>query len=84
MKTNQEIYIAADGSVYPCCFLGFYPKTMHHPGNAELKNLIWENNALEHPLEHCLQWFDRVEETWAKSSIRDGRTYQCIVTCNKA
>lgn len=83
-KTNQEIYIAADGSVYPCCFLGFYPKTMHHPGNAELKNLIWENNALEHPLEHCLQWFDRVEETWAKSSIRDGRTYQCIVTCNKA
>lgn len=81
---NKEIYLAANGSVYPCCFLGFYPEHMHHPGNAELKTLVFENNALEFPLEHCLQWFDNVESTWKKPSIAEGRTYQCVKSCGKA
>lgn len=80
---NREIYIAADGSVYPCCFLGFYPSSMSHPGNKELAELVMENNALEYPLEHCLEWFDKVEESWTYDSIRAGRVYQCITTCNK-
>ena len=82
-KRNREIYVAADGTVYPCCFLGFYPKTMNHPGNHELAPLVKENNALEYDLEHCLNWFDSVEETWQKESIAQGRLYQCVNTCNK-
>jgi len=82
-KRNREIYLAADGTVYPCCFLGFYPKTMNHPGNQELASLVKENNALEYNLEHCLNWFDSVEETWQKESIAQGRLYQCVNTCNK-
>lgn len=82
-KRSREIYLAADGSVYPCCFLGFYPGQMHHPGNQELQHLVHENNALEYPLEHCLSWFDRVEQSWQQDSIRQGRTYQCITTCNQ-
>jgi MoaA/NifB/PqqE/SkfB family radical SAM enzyme len=81
-KRYKEIYIAADGSVYPCCFLGFYPGQMHHPGNTELAQLIKENNALQFPLEHCLNWFDRVEQTWQMPSLAQGRTYQCISSCN--
>lgn len=80
---NNEIYLAADGTVYPCCFLGFYPDTMHHPGNSQIKPMLHENNALKYPLEHCLNWFEKVEESWKKQSIADGRLYQCVNSCGK-
>ena len=80
---NKEIYLAADGTVYPCCYLGFYPGQMNHAGNEELKHLIKENNALEYDLEHCLAWFDRVQETWSQPSIATGRTYACVSSCNQ-
>ena len=78
---NREIYIAADGSVYPCCFTGFYPAQMHHAGNTQLKDIVQENNALEYSLEHCMAWFDRVDDAWAKPSIAEGRLYTCVTNC---
>jgi len=80
-KRNRELYIAANGEIYPCCYLGYYPQTMHHPGNAEVKLLVNKNNALEYSLEECIQWFDRVEETWDRPSIAEGRLYTCVNTC---
>jgi sulfatase maturation enzyme AslB (radical SAM superfamily) len=82
-KTRSEIYVSADGSIYPCCFLGFYPGSMQHPGNTQLIPLVKENNALEYSLEHCLLWFDQIEKSWQEKSIKEGRIYQCVSTCGK-
>jgi MoaA/NifB/PqqE/SkfB family radical SAM enzyme len=80
-KRDKELFIAANGEIYPCCYLGYYPQTMNHPGNKQLKPLVQKNNAKEYPLEKCIQWFDRVEDTWNKPSIAEGRLYTCVTTC---
>lgn len=80
-KKRKEIYVAADGSVYPCCFLGFYPDQMQHAGNDQTKQLVKQNNALEYSLEQCLEWFESVEKTWQLESIEKGRLYQCVNSC---
>lgn len=77
----KEIYVAANGTVYPCCWLGYYPETMKHPGNSQILPLIKNNNALEHSLEECLEWFDAVEQSWKQKSIADGKLYSCLNSC---
>ena len=77
----KELYIAANGEIYPCCYLGFYPQTMQHPGNQQLKPLVQKNNAKEYSLEECIAWFDSVERTWDQPSVADGRLYACVNQC---
>jgi len=80
--TLREIYLAADGSVYPCCYLGYFPETMTHPGNSQIKPMIKNNNALEHGLAASLDWFDAVEESWQHSTVAQGRVYGCAQNCS--
>ena len=84
--TSRSIYISATGDVSPCCWTGFYPHTYghgqyHQAANAQLTPLIAENNALEYPLTHCVEWFANIKQQWAKSTYELGRLVICDDNC---
>ena len=85
---NKEIYINSIGEVYPCCYLGFNPRTYGHGShsylnvvNTQLRPLVSRNSALEHTLAECLEWFDQVEKTWDKPTYAEGRLVACNNSC---
>jgi sulfatase maturation enzyme AslB (radical SAM superfamily) len=81
-KKQKEIYITANGELYPCCWLGFYPKSeTGNPSNIQLRPIIKNNNALEYGLETAIEWFNKIEESWTKTSVREGKIYTCNETC---
>ena len=84
--TRKSIYIAANGDVSPCCYMGFYPQTYgkgqyHQAANGQLLPLIFENNAIEHSIEHCIQWFSNVEKRWQEKTYENGRLIICDDNC---
>ncbi len=86
VKKQKSIYISSTGDVYPCCFLGFSPKTYghgnyHQAANAQFKDMVKENNALEFPLEHCIKWFNLVEQSWNVPTFEQGRLVICNDNC---
>jgi sulfatase maturation enzyme AslB (radical SAM superfamily) len=76
---NKQIYIAGNGDVYPCCFVGMFPKTMKYPGNPQLKQIVNKINALEYSLEESIEWFDNLYSTWGTSNQAIG----CLMNCSK-
>jgi MoaA/NifB/PqqE/SkfB family radical SAM enzyme len=85
-KRDRAIYVAANGEISPCCWLGFYPKTFgrggyHQAVNSQISKLAQKNNALEHPLEECLQWFTSVEQSWKIPTYETGRLVSCDDYC---
>jgi hypothetical protein len=83
---TKSLYVSSTGHVYPCCWLGMAPETYGHGcfvegANKQLRPLISENNALEYSLEHCIQWFEKVKESWIKKSVKDGNLIHCNINC---
>jgi sulfatase maturation enzyme AslB (radical SAM superfamily) len=86
VKKQKSIYISSTGDVSPCCWLGFSPKTYGHGNyheavNAQFRDFVQENNALEHSLEHCITWFNKIEKTWSISTFEAGRLVICNDMC---
>lgn len=84
---KKMIYISADGKVYPCCYLGFSPDT-YTSGifkfvNKQVKNLTTQNSLHENDLATCLNWFNKIEESWSKTNYNEGRMLQCDKICGK-
>jgi len=82
-KKNKEIYLSANGDVYPCCWLGLYP--LYRPGDPkifQLVPLIKKNNALEFGIAEAIEWFNEIEKTWDKT-VHNGKIYACNETCGK-
>lgn len=87
-QREKSIYVAANGDVSPCCFTGFYPKTYgagqyHQAANAQLVPLIAKNNALEYPLEQCIEWFASVQKAWQIKDYAQGRLVICDQQCGQ-
>lgn len=86
VKRDRSIYISSTGDVYPCCFLGFNPKNYghgnyHQAANSQFRHWVEENNALDHDLEHCIQWFKKIQESWAIEQFEQGRLIICNDVC---
>ena len=86
VQKTKSIYVSSVGEVYPCCYMGFSPKTFKNRGwlgwaNSQVAELIFENNALEHDLDHCMQWFTQVSESWEKATFAEGRLSICNQSC---
>lgn len=86
-KKKSSIYISADAKVYPCCWIGHNPLNYDygHLGqlNNQLRDLIKENSLHEFELAHCINWFNKVEETFNKTTYEDGRLMRCDTSCGK-
>ena len=88
VKKQRSVYVSSTGDVYPCCYLGFNPKTYghgnyHQAANAQVRPLISKNNALEYPLADCIEWFTEVETTWNIDTFEAGRLVICNDVCGK-
>lgn len=86
-KKYNEIYIAANGEVYPCCWLGFYPHSKferHHFNDDELlKSIVKNNNANQVGIRNAIRYFTDIEAAWAKDYYKDGRLFTCDQYCTK-
>lgn len=86
-KKFKSIYISSTGDVYPCCWLGFNPKSFghgeyHEAVNEQIKKLLPNsNNALESSLEECINWFNKVQQSWNFPTYTDGRLVICDDVC---
>ena len=84
---NREIYITVTGEVYPCCWLGFYPKLEYKHAwqrdNMFLKDMAVNNNAFEVGIERAIEWFNSIEESWNKKAYTEGRLFKCDEYCGK-
>lgn len=85
-KTTSSLYVSSTGHVYPCCWTGMSPETYGHGcfvegANNQIKPLIFENNALQYSLEHCIKWFDQVKESWSKKTTAEGNLIHCNLNC---
>lgn len=86
-KNYKEIYITATGEVYPCCWLGFYPKLDYkqpwQQDNMFVKDMAQNNNALDVGIAAAVEWFNGVEDSWNKKAYADGRLFKCDQYCGR-
>lgn len=86
-QQSKSIYVTANGEVYPCCYLGFFPKTFanshwYDQGNRQLTNLLTEsNNAIAVGLDSAINWFNRIEQSWSIQKYNNGRLRMCDEHC---
>jgi MoaA/NifB/PqqE/SkfB family radical SAM enzyme len=87
---SRTIFIAANGDVYPCCYLGAFPRTFkdgpwYDQVHTQLKTIVdsVNNNALQVGLAAATEWFNLIEERWKIEKYKDGRIILCDSHCGR-
>ena len=83
VQAMRSIYVDSTGGVYPCCYLGYNPREFNQPENYQYKDLVDCNNANEHDLSTCIEWFNHVSDSWSKPTFVDGRIKICNDVCGQ-
>lgn len=84
---NKEIYISAEGLIFPCCWTaGRLYKTYHKIGQDQMWKFIDDIkniNALYTPLRNIIDgdFFKRIEKSWYIPSCNQGRAEVCAQKC---
>lgn len=88
---DGQIFVSADGLVYPCCFIGSrqYAPNTHSFINAQIQQFLSsaakESYSLHHhSLQHIIDshfFSSAFDESWAKPSVREGKLAICAEFC---
>jgi pyruvate-formate lyase-activating enzyme len=89
---NQEIYMSAEGHLWPCCWLaGTRSSWEVKPEHNQVLQMLAETpggieslNALKHPAEKILSsafFVNNLPESWQKPSLQEGKLRVCAKTC---
>jgi sulfatase maturation enzyme AslB (radical SAM superfamily) len=77
VQKKKSIYVTATGEIYPCCWLGFYPRTMWNMGNSQIAPMLPNNNnANQIGIESAMQWFNKISDAWTHQP-----PVQCKINC---
>lgn len=89
-KKAKSIYMSGDGSIYPCCYLGAFPRTyrggsFYQAANDQVTEIMgdFNNNVFDVGLEQALAWFNRVEQAWSQKTYQQGRLFLCDQHCGR-
>jgi hypothetical protein len=92
-KKYFEIYISAEGMVFPCCFMGsqYYLAGKYHFEKKQTQQFFDSIGAENHSLHyHSLKdivestWFQKtIPASWELASIREGKLSVCSSYCGK-
>jgi len=75
-----NIYVAVNGDVWPCCWLGgTFPMTSDSDNGWQLKNLPLVINGLENSLEEVIASWNYISDSWDS----DEPLSTCVKTCGK-
>lgn len=81
---DRSVYINSLGELYPCCFLGFNPKTFINDRNPQLKEILsrYSNNLLSVDWQTAIDWFNEIYTGWKKDTVDEGMILGCLMTCH--
>lgn len=85
---NNEIYISAEGLVFPCCWLaGQMYKWYLPPQSSQIWELVDKEkiNIKTTPLQNIINsdYLNSIKERWFYNSIDEGKLKTCALKCGK-